>query len=312
MGTLVGVLPGLGPTATMSLFLPLTLGYGPEAGLIMMAGIWYGAQYGGSTTAILVNIPGEANSVITCIDGYQMSRKGRAGTALALVAVGSWIAGTFGNIGLQFFAPPLAKAALSFGAPEYLMLMFLAFVVLSGLSGGSMIKGVLMVAVGLWISLIGIDPLSGMPRFTMGNDKLMGGIELLPVAMGLFGISEILRAAVRIYSPPSVEKVRLRELYPNREEARRSVKPCLRGSIIGFFAGLLPGPSPVISTFMSYSLEKRFAKNPDEFGHGAVEGVVGPESANNAAVCGSMIPLLTLGIPFAPPAGCCALKARPS
>lgn len=302
LGTVVGILPGLGPTATMSLLLPFSMQFGAETGLIMMAGVWYGAQYGGSTTSILVNIPGEAASVITCIDGYQMAKKGRAGAALALVAVGSWIAGTIGNICLQLFAPPLAQAALAFGPPEYLMLMFLAFVVLSSLTAGSVIKGLLMVAVGLWISIIGIDPVAGVQRFTMGNNELMGGIDFLPVAMGLFGISEILTAAVQTYKPRLVDKVCLRDLYPTREEVRRSVKPCLRGSILGFFVGLLPGPAPTISTFVSYSLEKRFAKNPSEFGHGAVEGVVGPESANNAAVCGSMIPLLALGIPFAPPA----------
>ncbi len=302
LGTIVGVLPGLGPTATMSLFLPLTLKYGPVTGLIMMAGVWYGAQYGGSTTSILVNIPGEAASVVTCLDGYQMAKKGRAGAALALVAVGSWIAGTAGNLGLQLFAPPLAKAALAFGPPEYLALMFLAFVVLSSLTSGSVVKGLLMVSVGLWIGIIGQDPVAGIPRFTMGNSRLLAGIDFLPVAMGLFGIAEILQAAGQSYKPATVTRVRLRDLYPNKEEVKRSVKPCLRGSLIGFLVGLLPGPAPTISTFVSYSLEKRFSKSPGEFGQGAVEGVVGPESANNAAVTGSMIPLLALGIPFAPPA----------
>ena len=301
VGTIVGVLPGLGPTATMALMLPFTLKYGPETGLIMMAGVWFGSQYGGSTTSILVNIPGEAASVVTCIDGYQMAKKGRAGAALALVAVGSFIAGTIGIIGLQFFAPILGNAALSFGPPEYLAFMVLAFILLSNLSGDDPLKGFLMVGLGLFISSIGINPLDSYPRFTFGSNKLMLGIEFLPLAMGFFGITEILNIAVTTYALPMAKKLRLRELYPNKEEIRRSISPTFRGSILGFFCGLLPGPCTVISTFISYSLEKRLSKIPQEFGKGAVEGVVGPESANNSAVMGSMIPLLTLGIPFAAP-----------
>jgi putative tricarboxylic transport membrane protein len=302
LGTVVGVLPGLGPTATMSLILPFTLKYGPEVGLIMMAGVWYGAQYGGSTTSILVNIPGEAASVITCIDGYQMARKGRAGAALALVAVGSFVAGTLGNVGLQLFAPPLAQAALSFGPPEYLALMILAFIVLSSLTSETPLKGYLMVALGLWIGTIGIDPIEGKPRFTFGSYDLMSGIDFLPIAMGLFGVTEILTIGIQTYVPREVGKIRFRDLYPNREEVRRSVAPGIRGSLLGFFVGLLPGPAPTVSTFFSYAMEKRISKNPEKFGTGMVEGVVGPECANNSAVTGSMIPLLALGIPFAPPA----------
>ena len=301
VGTLVGVLPGLGPTVTMALMLPFTLKYGPTTGLIMMTGVWYGAMYGGSTTSILVNIPGEAASVVTCLDGYQMSKKGRAGAALGLVAVGSFVAGTLGIMGLQFFAPLLGNAALAFGPPEYLAFMILAFVLLSNLSGDAPLKGALMIALGLFISSIGINPLDSYPRFTFGWDELMMGIEFLPIAMGFFGISEILNIALEKYARPEVRKVRLRDLYPTREETRRSVNPILRGSILGFFIGLLPGPCTVISTFVSYSLEKRIAKNPQEFGKGAVEGVVAPEAANNSAVMGAMIPLLTLGIPFAAP-----------
>jgi len=301
LGTIVGVLPGLGPTATMALMLPFTLNYGPETGLIMMAGVWFGSQYGGSTTSILVNIPGEAASVVTCLDGYQMAKKGRAGAALALVAIGSFIAGTIGIIGLQFFAPVLGNAALSFGPPEYLAFMVLAFVLLSNLSGDTPLKGLLMLGLGLFISSIGINPLDSYPRFTFGSEKLMLGIEFLPLAMGFFGITEILHIAVETYVLPVVEKLRLKELYPNKKEIRRSISPIFRGSVLGFFCGLLPGPSTVISTFISYSLEKRLSKAPQEFGKGAVEGVVGPESANNSAVMGSMIPLLTLGIPFAAP-----------
>jgi putative tricarboxylic transport membrane protein len=302
IGTVIGILPGLGPTATMTLMLPFTLKYGPQTGLIMMAGIWYGAMYGGSTTSILVNIPGEAASVVTCLDGYQMAQKGRAGAALAVVAVGSFIAGTLGNVGLQIFAPPLARVALSFGPPEYLALMALAFVVLSNLTAGSPVKGLLMLGVGLFLGTIGIDPVESKPRFSIGSYDLLSGIDFLPVAMGLFGITEILTVAVAKVSPRMVKKVRFRELYPNGDEVKRSVGPIFRGSILGFLVGLLPGPAPTISTFISYSLEKKISKNPEKFGRGAIEGVAGPEAANNSAVTGSMIPLLALGIPFAPPA----------
>jgi putative tricarboxylic transport membrane protein len=301
VGTIVGVLPGLGPTVTMALMLPFTLKYGPTTGLIMMTGVWYGAMYGGSTTSILVNIPGEAASVVTCLDGYQMCKKGRAGAALALVAVGSFVAGTLGIMGLQFFAPLLGNAALAFGPPEYLAFMILAFVLLSNLSGDAPLKGALMIALGLFISAIGINPLDSYPRFTFGWDELMMGIEFLPIAMGFFGVSEILNIALEKYIAPEVREVRLKDLYPTRKETRRSVNPILRGSILGFFIGLLPGPCTVISTFVSYSLEKRVSRTPEEFGKGAVEGVVAPEAANNSAVMGAMIPLLTLGIPFAAP-----------
>jgi putative tricarboxylic transport membrane protein len=258
-------------------------------------------MYGGSTTSILVNIPGEAASVVTCIDGYQMAKKGRAGAALALVAVGSFVAGTLGIMGLQFFAPLLGNAALSFGPPEYLAFMILAFVLLSNLSGEFPLKGALMISLGLFVSTIGINPMDSYPRFTFGWDELMMGIDFLPIAMGFFGVSEILNIAIEKYVVPEVKKVRLRNLFPTREESRRSVFPILRGSILGFFVGLLPGPCTVISTFVSYSIEKKISKTPQEFGKGAVEGVVAPEAANNSAVMGAMIPLLTLGIPFAAP-----------
>jgi putative tricarboxylic transport membrane protein len=301
IGTIVGVLPGLGPTATMALMLPFTMKYGPTVGLIMMTGVWYGAMYGGSTTSILVNIPGEAASVITCIDGYQMAKKGRAGAALTLVAVGSFIAGTIGILGLQFFAPLLGQAALSFGPPEYLCFMVLAFLMLSNLSEAPASRSLLMTGLGLFVSIIGIDPIASVPRFTFGIDNLTMGIDFLPIAMGFFGITEILCLAIETYVTPDVRKIRFREMYPTHEEARRSVAPSLRGSVLGFFVGLIPGPCTVISTFISYALEKRLSKHPEAFGTGMVEGVVGPESANNSAVMGSMIPLLTLGIPFAAP-----------
>lgn len=301
LGTVIGVLPGLGPTTTMSLMLPFTLSQDATFGIIMLTGILVGSQYGGSTTSILVNIPGEAASVVTCLDGYQMTRKGRGGAALALVAVGSFIAGTFAILGTQIFAPLLGAAALKFGPPEFLALMILCFILLSNLSGDSPVKGSIMFALGMWLSVIGVGPLDGIERFSFGVDELMMGVEFLPVAVGLFGVSEIILTSVAPYIPPILAKIRLRDLYPNREEIRRSVGPVARGSFLGFFVGLIPGPAAVISTFVSYALEKRVAKNPQEFGQGAVEGVVGPESANNSACVGSMIPLLTLGIPFNAP-----------
>ena len=301
LGTVIGVLPGLGPTTTMSLMLPFTVSQDATFGIIMLTGILVGSQYGGSTTSILVNIPGEAASVVTCLDGYQMAKKGRGGPALALVAVGSFIAGTVAIVGTQVFAPLLGAAALSFGPPEFLALMILCFILLSNLSGDSPIKGSCMFALGLWLSAIGVGPLDGVARFSFGMDDLMLGIEFLPVAVGLFGISEIIITTVSPYVPPLLEKIRLRDLYPNEEEVRRSVGPVARGSVLGFFIGLIPGPATVISTFVSYALEKRVSKRAQEFGHGAVEGLVGPESANNSACVGSMIPLLTLGIPFNAP-----------
>ena len=301
LGTIVGVLPGVGPAATMTFMLPFTLGVSPETGLIMLTGVWFGSQYGGSTTSILVNIPGEAASVVTCIDGYQMTRKGRGGAALALVAIGSFIAGTFGVIGLQFFAPFLASAALAFGPAEYFAFMILSFTILLGLAGESPAKGLMMFGLGFFISEIGISPMDGVPRFTFGIDNLMLGISFVPVAVGVFGIAEILSISIETYVKPILTKIRIRDLYPSSDEIKRSVGPTIRGSILGFFMGLLPGPCTVLSTFISYSMEKKISKFPNKFGEGMIEGVVGPESANNSAVMGSMIPLLTLGIPFAAP-----------
>jgi putative tricarboxylic transport membrane protein len=301
LGTVIGVLPGLGPTTTMSLMLPFTLSQDATFGIIMLTGILVGSQYGGSTTSILVNIPGEAASVVTCLDGYQMTKKGRGGAALALVAIGSFIAGTMAILGTQIFAPLLGAAALKLGPPEFLALMLLCFILLSNLSGDSPVKGSIMFALGMWLSVIGVGPLDGVERFSFGVDELMMGVEFLPVAVGLFGVAEIIVTSIAPYVPPALEKIRLRDLYPNREEMRRSVGPVARGSFLGFFVGLIPGPAAVISTFVSYALEKRVAKNPGQFGNGAVEGVVGPESANNSACVGSMIPLLTLGIPFNAP-----------
>jgi putative tricarboxylic transport membrane protein len=300
MGTIVGVLPGVGPTATMTLMLPFTFAFGPAVGLITLTGVLCGAMYGGSTTSILVNMPGEAASVVTCIDGFQMAKKGRGGAALALVAVGSFVAGTLGIIGLQIFAPLLGRVALSFGSPEYFTFMILAFVLISNLTGGDPVKSFIMLALGLWLSSIGVCPLDNVSRFTFGSSELMLGIEFVPLAVGLFGLTEIFAVGIEKYVRPAVRGIKLRELYPTRGEVRRSVGPIFRGSILGFFIGLLPGPSAVISSFVSYTVEKRISKTPLEFGHGAVEGVVGPESANNSAAIASLIPLLTLGVPFSP------------
>jgi len=303
VGTLVGVLPGLGPIAGIALLIPATFGLNPTSAIIMLAGIYYGAMYGGSTTSILLNVPGETASVITCIDGYQMAQKGRAGPALAMCAIGSFIAGTIGIFGLVFLAPPLAEAALAFGPPEYFSLMVFGFIVLSNVTGTSLIKALMMAVVGLIIGTIGIDPVTGNERFTFGSAPLLGGIEFVAVAIGLFGIGEVL---VNVEKPLGMleEKVifpRLKELYPSLQDLKRSITAILRGTGIGFGVGLVPGPAPVIATYASYMTEKKVSKHPDEFGKGAIEGVAGPESANNSACQSAFIPLFVLGIPFAPP-----------
>jgi putative tricarboxylic transport membrane protein len=303
VGTLIGVLPGLGPIAGIALLIPATFGLNPTSAIIMLAGIYYGAMYGGSTTSILLNVPGETASVITCIDGYQMAQKGRAGPALATCAIGSFIAGTIGIFGLVFLAPPLAEAALAFGPPEYFSLMVFGFIVLSNVTGTSLIKSLMMAVVGLIIGTIGIDPVTGDARFTFGSISLLSGIEFVAVAIGLFGIGEVL---INVEKPLGIleQKVlvpRLRELYPTLQDFKKSIGPILRGAGIGFGVGLVPGPAPVIATYSSYMIERKISKNPGEFGKGAIEGVAGPESANNSACQSAFIPLFVLGIPFAPP-----------
>ena len=301
IGTIVGVLPGLGPMGAMALLIPATFSLGPTPALIMLSGIFYGAMYGGSTTSILLNVPGEAASVVTAIDGYKMARKGRGGAALSVSAVGSFVAGTIGVLALMFFAPPLANMALLFGPPEYFSLTLLGLVFLSQLGGGSPAKSYLMVAFGLLLGTVGMDGISGLPRFTFGSVELGQGVELVPVAMGLYGVGEVLLIAERISGTPSLIRVRFRELFPSLAEWRRAFPPMFRGGAMGFILGLIPGPAAILSTFASYGLERRLSKTPEEFGHGAIEGVAGPEAANNAATAGSMVPLLALGIPFAPP-----------
>lgn len=300
LGTIVGVLPGLGPAATMALCLPLTLSFSPATGIIVLAGIWFGAMYGGSTTSILMNLPGEAASVITCIDGYQLGRKGRAGAALAIVAVGSFVAGTIGIIGLQIFAPILGTVALYFGPAEYLSIVVVAFVLLSNLATESVRRSSIMLGLGLWLSSIGISPMDGVTRFTFGLTDMTLGISFVPIVMGLLGVAEILNISMETYIEPVLTKVRFKELYPNKEEMRRSIGPIVRGSFLGFFMGLIPSCG-FISTFISYSLEMRLSKTPKAFGTGMVEGIAGPESANNSSVMGAMIPFLTLGLAFSAP-----------
>jgi putative tricarboxylic transport membrane protein len=300
VGTLIGVLPGIGPVATISMLLPATFKMPPVGAIIMLAGIYYGAMYGGSTTSILVNIPGETASVITCLDGYQMARQGRAGPALGIAAFGSFIAGTFSVVALTFLAPPLARVAIQFGPPEYFSLIVLGLVLLIYLAHGSMIKALMMACVGLLLSFIGLDNISGFERFTYGIATLEDGIGLVPVAMGVFGIGEVLSNIEESTGRREIFNHKISHLLPNRQDWKNSVKPIVRGSILGFFLGILPGAGHVLGSFSSYALEKRFSKNPERFGKGAIEGVAGPESANNAGAGGQFIPLLTLGIPASP------------
>jgi len=296
LGTLVGVLPGLGPVAAMSLLLPTTYSVSPVSAVIMLAGIYYGAMYGGSTTSILLNIPGEAASVVTCLDGYQMARHGRAGPALGISAMGSFIGGTISVAGLMLVAPPLAEVALQFGPPEYFSLMIMGVIMLTFLAGDSMPKALCMAALGIFWGSIGMDILSGMERFTFDIPILIDGVGLVPVAMGLFGISEVL-LNLETTLKRDIFQTSLKGLLPNREDWRQSLGPIIRGSVLGFFLGILPGGGGVIASFTSYAVEKRFSRHPERFGQGAIEGVAGPETANNAGTGGAFIPLLTLGLP---------------
>ncbi len=297
LGTVVGILPGLGPAATISLLLPLSFKIGdPITSIIMMAGIFYGAMYGGSTTSILVNIPGEAASVVTCIDGYQMALKGRAGPALGIAAIGSFIAGTLGVIGLTFVAPPLAEFALKFGPPEYFSLTILGLLMATLLGGSSILKGLVMIVLGLLLGSVGLDPISGAIRFTWGFFLLQEGVDFVTLAMGLFGVGEILYNLEKEMKTELVTR-KISHLWPTLKDWAESKWAIVRGSFIGFFVGILPGGGAVISSLISYAVEKKVSKHPEEFGKGAIQGVAGPESANNSAASASFIPLLTLGIP---------------
>src|SRR5918992_6004902 len=299
LGTAVGVLPGIGPTATIGLLLPITFGLDAVSAIIMLAGIYYGAQYGGSTTAILLNLPGESSAAVTAIDGHQMARNGRAGPALATAAIGSFFAGTVGTIVVVLFAPPLAAVALTFGSAEFFSLVVLGLIASVTLARGSTVKALAMIVLGLLFGTVGRDLFSGTPRFTFGIGELDQGINFVSVAVGMFGIAEILR---------NLEEERTRELVtrtisnlmPSREDLRRMAAPIARGTVLGSALGILPGAGHVLASFGGYALEKRLSKRKNEFGHGAIEAVASPESANNAAAQTSFIPLLTLGLPAHP------------
>ena len=299
VGTLVGVLPGIGPLSGISILLPITFGLNATQAVIMLAGIYYGSQYGGSTTSILMRIPGEASSVMTCIDGYAMAQRGRAGAALFIAAIGSFVAGTFGIIMLTVVAPPLATVALKFGPPEYTALLVLGLIFLGYMSSTSLIRTLVMAALGLMLGMVGIDNMTGFFRYSFDFKELGDGIGIVPVAVGLFGLGEIL-------STPSssirgeVIQPKFRELLPNREEWRQATMPIARGSVLGFFIGIIPGSAHVISSFLSYALERKLSRHPEQFGQGAVAGVAGPESANNSASTGAFVPMLALGIPTGP------------
>jgi putative tricarboxylic transport membrane protein len=296
LGTLIGVLPGLGPAASIAILLPLTFKMPAVTSLIMLSGIYYGAMYGGSTTSILLNIPGEAASVITCLDGYQMARQGRAGAALGISAFGSFIAGTFGVIALMFIAPGIVAVALQFGSSELVSLILLTLCLVAYLSTGSKLEAMLMAVVGLIIGTVGTDPVFGIQRFSFGISTLYNGVGMVPVVMGLFGIAEVL-TNLEAEITRDVFETQLKGLFPNRKDWRDSAMPIARGSVIGFFLGTLPGMGAMIPTFVSYAIEKKCSRTPEKFGTGMIEGVAGPESANNAASAGGFVPLLTLGIP---------------
>jgi putative tricarboxylic transport membrane protein len=296
LGTLIGVLPGIGPVATIAMLLPITFNLSPVAALIMLAGIYYGAQYGGSTSAILVNLPGESASVVTCLDGYQMARQGRAGVALATAAIGSFFAGCVATLIIATAAPPLAEVALKFGPAEYFSLMVLGLVAATVLAHGSLIKAIAMVVLGLLLGLIGTDVNSGVLRFTFGIPELSDGIGFVVVAMGMFGTAEII-SNLELKDKREVFTGKVTKLFPGKEDFKRAWAPVLRGTALGSFLGILPGGGALLASFGAYTLEKKVSKHPEQFGKGAIEGVAGPEAANNAGAQTSFIPMLTLGIP---------------
>ncbi len=299
LGTLIGVLPGIGATATIAMLLPITFQLEPVSSLIMLAGIYYGAQYGGSTTAILINMPGESSSAVTAIDGYQMARNGKAGTALAVAALGSFFAGTVATLLVAIFAPPLTIIALKFGAAEYFSLMLLGLVSAIALAHGSILKALAMVVLGLLLGLVGTDIYSGTPRFTFGITEYADGLNFVALAVGVFGIAEILKN-LEGDQDRTVLGTKLGALWPSREDLKLMVAPMIRGTVLGSALGILPGGGAILASFASYTVEKRLSKTPEKFGKGAIEGVAGPESANNAGAQTSFIPLLTLGIPANP------------
>ena len=296
IGTLIGVLPGIGPTATMAILLPITFGMNTTSAIIMLCGIYYGSQFGGSTTSILVNIPGEVGSIITCLDGYQMARKGRAGPALGISAIGSFIGGTLSIFGLMLLTPPLGKLAIGFGPPELFSLILFGLMMVSSIGGGSVLKSLIMATLGMFVSLIGMESISGFSRFTLGSLTLSDGVGLIPVAMGVFGIAEVL-TNIEVITKQEVLETDFRHVFPTLQDWKDSAMPIGRGTLVGFFLGILPGAGTLITTFFAYGLEKRLSKYPEKFGTGVIEGVAAPETANNAAVSGAMVPLLALGVP---------------
>lgn len=300
LGTFIGVLPGVGPLATIAMLLPLTFGLDPASAIIMLAGIYYGAQYGGSTTAILVNLPGESSAVVTCIDGHQMARNGQAGKALGIAAIGSFIAGTFGTLFIALLAAPMASMALKFGAPEYFSLMIFGLIGAVVLASGSILNALAMIFLGLLVGMVGTDVTSGASRFQFGFPELADGIDFVPLALGLFGLGDVLVNLEHGGLDRSILTSKISSLLPNRQDIRTSLPAILRGTGIGTLLGLLPGGGAVLSSFTSYAVEKKLAADPSRFGKGAIEGVAGPESANNAGAQSSFIPMLTLGIPSNP------------
>lgn len=296
LGTIIGVLPGVGPTATISMLLPVTYYLGPEASLIMLAGIYYGSQYGGSTTAILINLPGEVSSSVTALDGYPMARKGRGGAALAIAAFGSFVAGSFATLLIAMLAVPLSRLALQFGSTEYFALIVLGVFMATALAHGSVLKAVAMIVMGMLFGTVGTDIYSGQYRFIFGDVRLTDGLPVVAVALGVFGLAEIMRNVGNTGQSASAA-IKVTSLFPTREELMKSVAPIVRGTLLGSLLGTLPGGGSILSAFSSYALEKKISKTPEQFGHGAIEGVAGPESANNAGAQTSFIPMLTLGIP---------------
>ncbi len=300
LGTIVGVMPGLGPAATIALLLPLTFKMNVTSAIIMLSGIYYGVAYGGTITSVLINIPGEASTVVTCIDGYQMARKGRAGPALGIAAFGSFIGSTFGILGIMFLAPPLASIAVTFGPAEYTALMVAGMTLVTYLSSKSVVKSLAMAVLGLVFGCVGLDPITGTERFTFGTLVLLDGINIAPLAMGLFGLAEVLEIAEESIKQEDLVQgsMSIRNLLPTKKDWKDSAGPIARGTPLGFFLGILPGGGAVMSSFLSYALEKRISKHPERFGTGTIEGVAGPETANNSGTAGAFIPLLTLGLPF--------------
>jgi putative tricarboxylic transport membrane protein len=298
VGQLIGALPGIGPVSGVALLLPLTFAMDPTSGIIMLAGIYYGSQYGGTITSVLINTPGESASVVTCLDGYPMALKGRAGPALGIAAFGSFIAGTFGVVMLMLMSPTLARWALSFGPPETFALMLLGLTTVTGLTGENAIKGYISMVLGLMLAMVGFDIISGDPRYAFGVNELLDGFDFLPVAIGLFGMGEVLVGAEQSLALEILQgRYGIRDVLPTAADWVRSRLAIARGTVLGFFVGILPGAGSTIASFFSYAVERKYSKHPEEFGHGAIEGVAGPESANNAASAGAMVPLLTLGIP---------------